>query len=56
VTLADFFCREATRRIESHFHSLASNDDRMLNQVGKAVLSGDMKWLEDGIQWVGPKT
>ena len=56
VTLADFFCREATRRIEGHFHSLASNDDRMLNQVGKAVLAGEMKWLEDGVQWIGPKT
>jgi len=56
ITLADLFCREATRRIEGHFLALASNDDRLINQVGKSVLAGDMTWLEDGVQWVGPRT
>ncbi len=52
-TLADLFCRDATRRIEGHFRSLASNDDTMMNQVGKSVLAGDMRWLEGGVQWIG---
>ena len=54
LTLADYFCREATRRIEEHYRHLASNDDGMMGQIGKAVLNGDHLWLEEGIQWIGP--
>jgi hypothetical protein len=25
----------------------------MMNSVGKAVLAGDMRWLEGGVQWIG---
>ncbi len=55
IQLADYFCREAARRIEGHFRSLSNNDERMMNAVAKRVLAGDMKWLEQGILWVGPK-
>lgn len=55
VDLADFFCRQATRRIKLHFKSLASNDDRRMNAVANAVLDKKMTWLEDGIVWIGPK-
>jgi hypothetical protein len=55
VALADYFCREAARRIENHFRALGNNDDRMMNGLAKQVLAGDMKWLEQGIAWVGPK-
>jgi hypothetical protein len=53
TVLADYFCRTATRRIEAHFKDLASNDDGMMNQLGKRVLAGDIRWLEDGAQWIG---
>jgi len=25
-----------------------------MGQLGKAVLNGDHRWLEEGIQWIGP--
>ncbi len=50
MTLADHFCREATRRIETHFRDLSSGDGRLMNQVGKGVLAGDFAWLEEGVQ------
>ena len=50
MTLADHFCREATRRIEGHFRDIASGDGRLMNQVGKGVLAGDFAWLEAGVQ------
>jgi hypothetical protein len=53
LSLADMFCRDATRRIEGHFKEMATNDDTLMNQVGKAVLNGDMRWMEDGVQWIG---
>ena len=53
LSLADMFCRDATRRIEGHFKEMATNDDHLMNQVGKAVLNGDMRWMEDGVQWIG---
>jgi hypothetical protein len=55
ISLADYFCREAARRIENHFRALGNNDERMMNTLGKQVLAGDMKWLEAGIAWVGPR-
>lgn len=51
--LADHFCREAVRRIESAYRELSANHDAFTNQVGKAVLAGDMRWLEDGVEWIG---
>ncbi len=55
ILLADYFSREAARRIEGHFHALGNNDERMLNVVAKQVLAGDMKWLEQGVVWIGPQ-
>ncbi len=53
--LADYFCRESARRIEDHFKKLSNNDDKMMNGIAKQVLAGEMKWLEQGISWIGPK-
>ncbi len=53
--LADYFCKMAKRRIENHFHSLTENDDRTANKLAKRVIEGDLKWLEEGIIWIGPK-
>ena len=56
VHLADFFCREAARRIEAHFHALGDNDDRMMNALAKSVLAGDLEWLEQGAAKLPEKT
>lgn len=50
MTLADHFCREATKRIENHFRDIGSGDGKLMNQVGKGVLAGDFAWLETGVQ------
>jgi hypothetical protein len=55
VELAEYFCAMARRRIERHFNALSDNDDRKGNAVAKDVIYGHMKWLEDGIVWVGPR-
>jgi len=26
------------------------------NQVGKSVLAGDMRWLEEGVEWIGKQS
>ncbi|HAT09850.1 MAG TPA: DNA polymerase II [Planctomycetes bacterium] len=54
--LADHFCREAIRRIESTYRELAANHDPVTNQVGKSVLAGDMRWLEEGVEWIGKQS
>ncbi len=55
IMLADMFCKDAARRIEAHFKSAGDNDDAVMNQVGKAILAGEAKWLEEGIRWIGPR-
>jgi len=52
IALADLFCRHATRQVEALFDRLHDNDDEVGNRVAKAVLDGQMKWLEDGIMWI----
>jgi len=49
MDLADYFCREATRRIEEHFRSLSTGSERLMNDLGKKALNGDFAWMEDGI-------
>ena len=53
--LADLFCCEARRRIEAHFNGLSDNDDRKTYKLAKHVLDGKMKWMEEGIIWVGKR-
>jgi alkylation response protein AidB-like acyl-CoA dehydrogenase len=53
--LADHFCREAVRRIEAHYRELAANHDPFTNEIGRAVLRGDMRWLEEGVEWIGKR-
>lgn len=55
VELANYFCLMARRRIGHSFHALAQNDDKAGNAVAKDVIDGKMKWLEEGVIWVGPK-
>ncbi len=49
ISLADYHCREATRRIEAHFHALSHRDDRLMGGIAKSVLSGEFTWLEAGM-------
>jgi alkylation response protein AidB-like acyl-CoA dehydrogenase len=55
IDLANYFCAMARRRIDRHFKALKDNDDRQGNALAKDVIQGDMKWLEEGIMWVGPR-
>jgi alkylation response protein AidB-like acyl-CoA dehydrogenase len=55
IALAEHFCDLATRRIEQHFRDLHIDQSGM-HGLAKQVLSGDLKWLEGGIAWVGSRT
>ncbi len=49
VDLADIFCQEAKRRVESSFRELRSNSDRQSRQVTKKLMAGEYSWLESDI-------
>lgn len=54
LVLADYFCRLARRRIEENFDALNDNDDALTNSVAQKVVDKEFRWLEDGVEWVGP--
>ena len=47
--LADLFCVQARRRVESLFAALWRNDDVPAYEAGQRVLRGRYRWLEEGI-------
>ena len=47
--LADLFCRNSRRRVETLFGALQSNDDPAAYRVGRDLLDGRFAWLEEGI-------
>ena len=49
VALADFFARQARRRINTLFHELWNNDDVRATRLGLDLLDGKHTWLERGI-------
>lgn len=55
IPVADFFCKMARRRIKDHYRALRSNDDAEANRLAKQVIDGELKELEEGIMWIGPK-
>lgn len=55
VELADYFCRMSKRRVLDHFKSLTDNEDKTANALAKRVMEDDLKWLEEGIVWIGPE-
>lgn len=55
IQLADYFSKMAKRRIKQNFHSLTDNNDREANRLAKDVLNKNMRWLEEGIIWIGPE-
>jgi alkylation response protein AidB-like acyl-CoA dehydrogenase len=46
--LADLFCRQARRRVETLFHDLWRNDDRQAYGFAQDVLAGKHTWIEEG--------
>lgn len=55
LQLADYFCQMARKRIKHNFASLTDNEDEAANQIAKSVVEDKMKWLEEGIVWIGPE-
>ncbi len=53
VHLAHQFCLSSTRRVDSLFRALWSNDDAAAYAMGRAVLSGEHAWLEQGAFGLG---
>jgi len=49
LNIADFFCREARRRIAHLFRDTSRNNDRRGYRLARDVLDGKYTWLEDGI-------
>lgn len=54
LELAEFFCSLAKRRIATKFHELKENDDREGNRLAKGVIEKQFRWLEKGVEWLGP--
>ncbi|HQR49194.1 MAG TPA: acyl-CoA dehydrogenase family protein [Steroidobacteraceae bacterium] len=48
LDLADLFCNEARRRIESHFGSVKSNFNRSYDKVSGLLMDGKLDWLAQG--------
>lgn len=49
LELADLFCRQARRRVESLFTALWANEDGANYAAAQRVLDGRYTWLEEGI-------
>ena len=49
LKLTDFYCRQASRRIQDSFRKIRSNDYARMKKINQHFLSGDYRWLEDGI-------
>ena len=49
IELADLFCRQARRRIDTYFAALWANTDRHNYDAAQDVLEGRYSWLEAGV-------
>ena len=49
IELADLFCRDARKRVRSHFRSMFKNDDAFAYRIAQSALQGKYRWLEEGI-------
>jgi alkylation response protein AidB-like acyl-CoA dehydrogenase len=47
--LADLFCKQARRRVETLFSALFANDDVQAYGLAQGVLGGRYTWLEEGV-------
>lgn len=55
IELADYFSVIAQRRINDRFHALDHNDDKITDDIAEKVLEKKYRWLENGIEWIGPQ-
>jgi alkylation response protein AidB-like acyl-CoA dehydrogenase len=46
--LADLYCREARRRIETNFRSVKGNFNRQYDKVAGLLMAGKLDWLSEG--------
>ncbi len=53
--LADVFSHDARERIEELFNRISENQTHKHNKLARSVLSGEMKWLEEGIIQAEPE-
>ncbi len=49
VKLADLFCRQARRRVQSQFNGLRRNEDVPTFKFAQEILAGEHRWLERDI-------
>lgn len=54
IALADYFCWIARRRVETHLLALDDNDDVLTGTIAERIVAKDFRWLEKGIEWMGP--
>lgn len=47
--LANYFCKDARRRIEAAFAAQTDNDDVQANKIAKSFLNGDHAYMEEDI-------
>jgi hypothetical protein len=49
VELADYYCKEATIRIEKLFRDIGRNNDAATLKLNHSFMQGKFEWLEDEI-------
>lgn len=54
LDLADYFCILARRRIKERFSAVRDNDNKQGNKIAERVIKKDFRWLEKGVEWIGP--
>lgn len=55
LELANYFCELARARIAKRFTKLKKNLDKQGNKIAEKVIEKQFRWLEEGIEWMGPK-
>ncbi|SCA62756.1 Probable acyl-CoA dehydrogenase FadE10 [Chlamydiales bacterium SCGC AG-110-M15] len=53
IHLAQHFATISKRRINDHFKAVNDNDDASANKIAESVIKGHMKWMEEGVIWMG---
>ena len=49
IELADYYCKEATIRIEKLFRDISRNNDVATLKLNNSFMQGEFEWLEDEI-------
>lgn len=54
IDLAKFFSALVQRRIQQRFNALKDNDDKLSDAIAERVIDKEFRWLEKGVEWMGP--